>query len=436
MAQLSFYDVLGVEQDADAGEIKRAYRRALKHFHSDVGGTDRQTRMFNEAYRVLSDPDARADYDRELAGEPTHDTSTADNDSGSAGAQTPPEPEPEPWGTDDEWDEEDTQQTVPGPGPQPRRGRPTWHTVALLKTPVQVFPSFDQALRAYQIALAVWGAITVATLVVFVLDGGAGGVIGPITIALMLIPTLPPLLNHPGLETQFNKAGYVAAVVLLVYGAGTPTKPVRGVFAWLCVLAFIAAVVLAKRRAKIVALNRQFGPTETLEYNRWGQPGQHSSNQVARYAARSTEQQLQPLYDIPGAKILHGVAWPGRPDLGIDHGVLCGDRLALISSQAWQPGTYTMDNYGNLLRNGFHYPGGEIYLPHAAGAWHRQLPNLQVAAFVIAHPSDPGAGLRVHITPSQVLSVLTAETVAEHIGAWIAPAAGSVDRYTLARLLS
>ena len=60
------YDVLGVAKDAPPDEIKRQYRRLSKIVHSDSGGDDALFRLIQSAYDVLTDPDARVAYDRDL----------------------------------------------------------------------------------------------------------------------------------------------------------------------------------------------------------------------------------------------------------------------------------------------------------------------------------------------------------------------------------
>ena len=59
-----YYAALGVPKDADAAEIKRAYRKLARDLHPDTnaGGEDRFKEV-SEAYDVLSDPEQRHRYD-------------------------------------------------------------------------------------------------------------------------------------------------------------------------------------------------------------------------------------------------------------------------------------------------------------------------------------------------------------------------------------
>ena len=63
----SLYDMVGVDADASAREIRAAYRRAARDAHPDLGGSDAAFRQVSAAYEVLRDPDRRARYDRWLA---------------------------------------------------------------------------------------------------------------------------------------------------------------------------------------------------------------------------------------------------------------------------------------------------------------------------------------------------------------------------------
>ncbi len=68
MAKDDYYDILGVQQDADSGELKKAYRKlAMKHHpdrNPDDAESERKFKEANEAYDVLKDDQKRAAYDR------------------------------------------------------------------------------------------------------------------------------------------------------------------------------------------------------------------------------------------------------------------------------------------------------------------------------------------------------------------------------------
>jgi molecular chaperone DnaJ len=64
VAKADYYDLLGVNKDASADEIKKAFRRAAVEHHPDRGGDEAKFKEVNEAYDVLKDTDKRKRYDQ------------------------------------------------------------------------------------------------------------------------------------------------------------------------------------------------------------------------------------------------------------------------------------------------------------------------------------------------------------------------------------
>src|SRR5690606_33018325 len=63
-----YYEILGVDRDADQEAIKKAYRRLALRYHPDRNGGDKDSeekfKEATEAYEVLREPEKRAAYDR------------------------------------------------------------------------------------------------------------------------------------------------------------------------------------------------------------------------------------------------------------------------------------------------------------------------------------------------------------------------------------
>jgi molecular chaperone DnaJ len=60
----NYYDILGVPENASQEEIKAAFRELAKKYHPDRGGDPEMFKKILEAYRVLSDPKLRQEYDQ------------------------------------------------------------------------------------------------------------------------------------------------------------------------------------------------------------------------------------------------------------------------------------------------------------------------------------------------------------------------------------
>ena len=67
MQKRDYYEVLGVDRNASASQIKAAFRKLAFEYHPDRNrddGAEEKFKEINEAYEVLSDPEKRETYDR------------------------------------------------------------------------------------------------------------------------------------------------------------------------------------------------------------------------------------------------------------------------------------------------------------------------------------------------------------------------------------
>lgn len=97
----TFYDALGVAEDASTEEIERAYRSAVKEVHPDVNDdadAEERTKRLNRAKEVLTDDAERARYDR--LGHAAYTGEEADSGDADESERTADRS-----GTDVDWDE-------------------------------------------------------------------------------------------------------------------------------------------------------------------------------------------------------------------------------------------------------------------------------------------------------------------------------------------
>ena len=67
-ARRDYYEVLGVDKNADEAAIKKAYRQLAKKYHPDMNPGDKEAekkfKEASEAYAILSDAEKRRQYDQ------------------------------------------------------------------------------------------------------------------------------------------------------------------------------------------------------------------------------------------------------------------------------------------------------------------------------------------------------------------------------------
>ncbi len=223
---------------------------------------------------------------------------------------------------------------------------------------------------------------------------------------------------------------YAVSAAWVVFVASTVLLPVRVVpllvALWLVAAGTAVPVFrLLRGFASARLADRAFlAETGGGELVVFGVPGREQDELGERLTARLLAEYVAPL---PGARIFHGLAWPGSVFADIDHAVLRGHRLVLIESKMWLPGHYTADELGGVWRNGHPFRGGAIRLPEGVEVYRELLPGIEIRGALLVYPSRAGE-ITTGESPDVVAPPMSPERFVREIGEWLADEPAIVDR--------
>lgn len=122
-----WYELLGVERDADTATIRAAWKSAI----ADLDPTDRTFKLYSQAGAVLLDEERRAAYDAQLTAEEQEaDQETPDEDDPAPGDAEPDDPATEVEPEDHPAKPAATTSTAPAAKPAQKATRPRVRTLA------------------------------------------------------------------------------------------------------------------------------------------------------------------------------------------------------------------------------------------------------------------------------------------------------------------
>lgn len=241
-----------------------------------------------------------------------------------------------------------------------------------------------------------------------------------------------PATGYPRVPVVAVLGGWL---LLLPVTLTTAVWPLLLVLWLLPVTAVVGLARFAPHRLPATPTDRAF-TTEFGGRRVFGEPGVARGEPGERLTA---DLMVEYLTRLPGARVFHGLSWPGSVFADVDHAVLCGHRLVLIESKMWLPGHYAADATGTLWRDGRRFRGGGTRLGEGVAAYRELLPEFEVTGALVLYPSragEIGTG-----EPGDVLvPPMTPERFVVDVGQRLADEPATVDRdafrTVLARVVS
>lgn len=475
--QPSLYEILGITPDADAAAIKKAYQRQSRRLHPDANpGMEPMFLMVQHAYQVLSDDAQRRAYDAEQNGQgPGSGSAPGGPTWGGAdpGAGTGPEPggqsaaggagAPGP-----DYTRADTS-TGAGPGrfesvpahmydgPLPREAHNV-DEMPWVASPPEAGTTFIHDTLSRQTLWVILGSCYAAVVVACVVGYVA---LLPALLATVLFGFWKVQGQRPwgkvGLATFIIGGGSVLlSLAPLTLDVPTWFRVITVIVYGLGFSALIAALICHhKLGVSGWWLDRQAATDGAV----WGDPGQGLHDATEKFGTANVMDGIAGekltsvevgyfLGQIPGVKIVNGLQFPGSKTADIDHAIVCGDKVALVDSKAWAPGSYTMEQGQEAIRqdngNGtWAYRDTHMHAGATGMAERLQLLGLhraQVRGFIVVHPKslDQPTSLGSHQC-SAYNKLVTSQQLLVELGTWFTEdpeKAGQIDRGLLSTIVA
>lgn len=386
MAEVSFYEILGVSPDADADALKKGYRQASLRTHPDAGGTDGMFTLVQQAWATLSDDDQRAAYDRRRPARPGPQAPT----NGPANPATGP-----------------TSALLVDPA------RLSWTLGLDPAAPVVVTPSPPRWLR---ILRPIGWALTLAS------GAAIAHHVYPVDLVTAGVVTIATVLRFAGALARQPVVAPLAvagvAGVLLTSSAAFGTA-IGWVWVWLVVAALdVAWDVLGEQliRADLDAEVPVAAARDGRVFGARGMPVRGFQNPEAAAAARVAADAVEMLLLIPSVRLFYRVAAGAVGLHGADIVALRGRKLAVFTALTVPAGRCSWDGVGNLLANGMHFPGGDVTDSVRDRVWAGA--GLEVRNFVVLVANGASVSVDQSRAPHLVRAGVPHDVI-EEAGRWL-----------------
>lgn len=351
---INHYNVLGIDKEATAEDVKKAYLKLTRRYHPDITGdtSGHFFKMIQDAYDILRNEEKRKNYD------------LLEGNSASSHPQ---------------YDHEEQQYEEPAPkantGPYHDVNEVHWDRIAWKS---KSFSGIEEKIITPRPGLLRGSIFLFAFLLVHAL------------IAVSIIGTQPShfmnflllygfgfaavlfaaksIIKHQTKDKFFLASGLQAAAAGWVVFQGIQSNAIFTPHSIIVLISSLIAGTLGFFAIK--NLNRwdsfrfsrnhlTFTAAKIKEGKIWGVPGD-LSDAIDKFGEDNVEKGslgekkmallLEELLSIPGTRIFHGLKFPGSNTADVDHAVINGNKIAFIDSKMWTGGNFSWGAYDVIVQ--------------------------------------------------------------------------------------
>lgn len=346
---INHYNVLGIENDASAEEIKKAYLKLTRRYHPDITGdtSGHFFKMIQEAYDVLRDDEKRKNYDVSEQQTTNNFSTNPDNTYPESNVKSEPEYHD---ANEIHWNRiawrnktfNTVEEKIITPKPGLWLGLGTLAGTLLLHSILAIIGSNSLA-----------GDFILYTL--FYMSGIAA-------VGFMIANVFQHRWMRNFLLASLTQTGML--VIGLTKGLKPETMGIQIASLVVSLLAGYLGYLAIKNldrwhNFRILRRPMTFTPKAIREGRIWGEPG-NLSDAIDKFGEANVEKgslgekkmaaHLEELLKIPGTRIFHGLKFPGSQVADVDHAVINGNKIVFIDSKMWTGGDFSWGAYDVILQ--------------------------------------------------------------------------------------
>lgn len=356
---ITYYDVLGVENNATSDEITKSYRKLARTNHPDQGGNSQQFILIGKAYETLSTPESRESYDYDLS----HMGNGHTREENSQEQEAPSNEYKDNPYDNTSYERDNVQQTpvdwysFPWFDPQKKYD----YTEKVVKPQPYRVRAFAESAVYFTI-----GIFAVIALIFTILSAASAPLIfwglGAIAVQVFAFKFWSQSYFMGWTPMTVGSQGIAGIAFTWLAVVASKNGDLTGWFVfWVALFCFITNIECIRsmelhnkalsERVVFTDKRRLTNAKTLLEHNTWGSVADFDDSGFSEknmflgtVGEEYTDELTNQFVSIPGVRKFNGLRFLGTQNADLDHAIVLNDTVIFIDSKQWARGKYKWVN--------------------------------------------------------------------------------------------